>query len=214
MADATAQALHDALLAQKPGDVSHKDCLLCPAARETAKEAGQVSDAQRTFTEAEHLTLLTDRVQRETAALTEEKGKLETKVSELEARVDVLDAEKAAATTERDNVTASFESFKKDIEEKAAAGERKDTRVARVKAANESLPDDYFSEDRTKRWAEMADEQFEAFVSDLEAVKVPASAGAGRETAAFTGGTSPTTKTEGSVFGTFLAGRRGAPANG
>lgn len=164
----------------------------------------------RTFTEAEHLTLLTDRVQRETAALTAEKGQLETKLSEVQARVDVLEAEKAAATTERDKVTADFEAYKQDAEQKAAIVERQESRVTRVKAANESLPEDYFTDERTKRWAEMAEEIFESFVLDIAVVK-PATAVV-KETAAFTGGTAPTgTKPEGSAFGSFLSARHGAP---
>lgn len=212
MAEATAaQALHDALLAAMPAGAFHEDaCSLCPAAtRETAKEAAPVSDDNRTFTEAEHLALLTDRVARETADLTEAKTALETEVSELKQRVDVLEAEKAAAITERDNTKAEFEGFKKDLEEKAAVAERKEARVARVKAANESLPEDYFTEERATRWAEMADEAFDAFVADIEAVKVPTTTA--RETAAFTGGDSPTAKSEGSVLGSFL-GLRHAPA--
>jgi chromosome segregation ATPase len=194
-----------------PAGASHEDCPLCPAAsRETAKEAGQVSDAERTFTEAEHLALLTDRVARETAEITAVKTQLETEVSELKARVDVLEAEKAAAVAERDTAKSEFDAFKAEIEEKAAVVERKEARVARVKAANDSLPEDYFSDERVQRWAEMADEVFEALVSDLEAVKVPAPTKT--ETAAFTGGDSPTAGDGKSVFGTFLAARHGAPA--
>jgi peptidoglycan hydrolase CwlO-like protein len=75
---------------------------------------------ERTFTEAQHFALLTDAVARETASLSTVKEELEQKfataetekaaalatVTELQTRIDVLDAEKAAAETARDAAIA------------------------------------------------------------------------------------------------------------
>lgn len=164
---------------------------------------------ERTFTEAEHLALLTDRVARETAELTAAKDQLATEKSQLQQRVDVLEAEKAAAVSERDSVTAEFEAFKNDLAEKAAVAERKEARIKRVKEANTSLPETYFTEERAQRWAEMAEEAFDVLLADLQEVKVAAPVTT--ETAAFTGGTSPTADSGSSVFGQFLMSRH-APA--
>ena len=167
----------------------------------------------RTFTEDELLTLLTDRVQRETADLKTQLSTLTAERDEAVKRVDVLEAEKAALTSERDKVTAEYETFKNDITEKAAVAERKDARIERVKSANDQLPDSFFTPERAQRWAEMAEEQFEALVADLTAAKSTETAAAPkRETAAFTGGDSPKAPTEGSALRGFLQLRHGNPA--
>jgi hypothetical protein len=216
MPEQSVRNAHDELLRHMPPGASHDaaHCPFCDGASLTAKEVAGVAD-ERTFTEAEHFALLTDAVQRETSSLTAEKSQLETTVSELQARVDVLEAEKAAETAAKDQAVSEFEAFKAEIAEKAAVEARKADRVARVKAAAE-LPDTYFTDDRIQRWAEMADEQFEALVADLAevAAAAPASSGDGKtvtETAAFKGGESPSTPT-GSVLGQYFAARGLAPA--
>jgi len=225
MSVTSVQRAHDELLKAMPSGASHDACPLChPGAgdSEKAKEA-EVAD-ERTFTQTEHFALLTDAVQRETAALAEvkedlegqitslqsEKAELTSSVTDLQARIDVLDAEKAAAEQARDAATAEFEAFKAELAEKAAVEARKADRVARVKAANAALSEEYFTEARADRWAQMADETFEALVADITeaAAAAPAKAEtagaeAPRETAAFTGGTTPSAGS-GSLFGQFL----------
>lgn len=168
----------------------------------------------RTFTEDEHFAVLTAAVQRETAELQTKLASLTTERDEAVQRVDVLEAEKAAATTERDKVTADFEAYRKDVEEKAAIAERKDARTERVKAANEQLPDSFFTAERAQRWAEMADEQFEALVADLAAAKstleTPTEQ---RQTAAFSGGENPAGEAKTSSLRSFLAARHGSPVS-
>jgi len=138
-------------------------------------------DDERSYTEREHVALLTDAVARETATLAAAKNELETEraaqaatLSALEtekanlaARIDVLEAEKAAFEAERDVATKAFEDFKAELAEKDAVAERKVERVGRVKAAAR-LPDTYFTDDRAQRWAEMSDEQFDVLVGDIE----------------------------------------------
>lgn len=164
-----------------------------------------MSDAVRTFTEAEHFALVTDAVSRETADLTTQVAELAAAKSELEQRADVLEAEKAAAIAERDAIKAEFDQFKNDIEEAAAVAARRETRVARVKDANPTLGDDFFTSERADRWAAMSDEAFDALVTDLEAVK-PATTAAATETAAFTGGETPAAP-QTSALATYLRAR-------
>jgi hypothetical protein len=119
----------------------------------------------RTFTEAEHQALLQGAVEREIAAATQER---DVKITELETRVDQLEAEKAAVEQARDTVQADFDAFKADIEQEREVAAREAERVERVKAAAIHLPDEYFTPQRARRWAEMADEQFAAVVEDFE----------------------------------------------
>lgn len=118
----------------------------------------------RTFTEAEHQAILQGAVEREIAAATQER---DTKISELEQRVDVLEAEKAAVVEAKDTLQSEFDEFKAGVEEAREVAARKAERLERVKAAAIHLPEDYFTEQRTQRWAEMADEQFASLVEDF-----------------------------------------------
>lgn len=197
-----AQSLHDQLLAVKPADVVHDPCVLCPEPRET-KEVAQVADNDRTYTEAEHLALKADAVTRETAELTQAKEQLETQVSELTSKVDVLEAEKAAAEKKAADVQAEFDEFKAETERAAQLEVLKKERTDAVKAANDALPDEYFTPERAARWAAMEEEPFNDF---LESIKV---APATKETAAFKGGDSPTAETGKGSTGSVLAARRG-----
>lgn len=195
-----------------------------------------VADGERTFTEAQHFALLTDAVARETASLATVKEDLESKISvestekaalaatitELETRIDVLDAEKAAAEQARDAAIAEFTAHKDAEAEKAAVQARKDERLAAIKAADAQLAEEYFTDARALRWAEMSEESFAALVSDLSeaasarpstaAAETASTTEAVRETAAFKGGESPTSGTGVSLFGQFLSKTGHAPA--
>jgi uncharacterized protein (UPF0335 family) len=225
----SAQAAHDELLAAMPTNARHDPCALCQSGTgtaETAKEEAEVAGDERSFTESQHTALLTDAVARETASLNVAKEELEARVETLQSekatldsekadllgRIDVLEAEKAATQKSHDDVVAEFEAFKKDLEEKAAVEARKADRTTRVKAANANLVDTYFTDERVQRWAQMSDEQFDALVADLTESATAAAPAAGdgkpveqqaRETAAFTGGTTPTAG-EGSTLGAFF----------
>jgi hypothetical protein len=214
MAGTLAVDLHDALLEHKPEGASHDDCPVCLAATaETAKEEANVAgDETRTFTEAEHLAVLSDAVRRETANLQTDKETLSTEKAALETRVDTLEAEKAVLITERDNAVTELATFKADQAEKAAVEARKEDRLSKAKAAADHLPEDFFTAERAARWAEMSDEVFESACADLAATK-PVTDGAVKipETAAFTGGSSPKTPDEPiSSVGSFLAHKRDA----
>ena len=204
-----ARRAHDALLALKPDGVAHEPCELCPDPAMN-KEVAQVPGEDRTYTEAEHLALMTDAVRRETAELSEVKVGLETNVSDLTKKVDVLEAEKATLQSDKDKLQADFDAFKAEVERAREVETAKQTRVDAVKAANDQLPDTYFTDERIQRWAEMTEEAFVAFVEDIKPL---AGTGAAKETAAFSGGESPSSeKTDKPAVGSFLAARRGQNA--
>lgn len=196
---------------------------------------------EKVFTEAQHFALLTSAVERETASLSEQKSELEVRVdtlesekaslessqTELQNRIDVLESEKAAEASRADAAEQAFEAYKNELAEFAAIETRKTERAAAVKAADESLVDEYFTEARVQRWAEMADEQFEALVADLTeaaAAKKPfppkadddgdeddAKKEKARETAAFKTGKSITAPSD-NTFGSFLTAAGFMPA--
>lgn len=170
-----------------------------------------MSDAERTFTEAEHFALLTDRVARETADLTAERDTIKASLDELQQRVDVLEAEKATAQTERDAAVAEFEEYKAELERAAELATLRDERSAKVTEVTSHL-DGYVTAERADRWANMTEEAFDAFLADLTDARPSGApekaAEAPRQTAAFSQGSAPTSST-GSVK-LLLAGRRGA----
>lgn len=193
---------------------------------ESAREAAPVAADDKVFTEAQHFALLTSAVERETAQLTEtkseldeqvatlqsEKAALETSATELQNKLDVLESEKAAETARADAAVKEFEDFKSELAELTAVETRKAERLESVKAADATLGDDFFTDARVQRWAEMADEHFDSLVADLREaasakkpageVTEPSSTEQARETAAFSGG--ETTSTKGSALGSYL----------
>lgn len=199
------------------------------------------------FTESQHFALLADAVSRETASLTEAKTALETEKSELQekvtgleseksslqSRIDVLEAEKAAEIASREKAEQDLAQYQADLAELAAVQERMANRVERVQASIDA-PVEYFTEARAQRWAQMADEEFDALLADLaeHAAAKPKAKDDGddddtpaflkkkkaddaekaRETAAFTGGDAPKAPEGGSLFGTFLQATGKLPA--
>lgn len=189
-----------------------------------ANETTQPAVSGNVYTEAQHFSLLESAVERETAAVAAEKSALEAQVQTLESekaaqatalteaqsRIDVLEAEKATAETAAETARTELADFKSELERKAQIEDKKKARKDRVKAANESLADDFFSEERITRWAEMSDESFDALVADMTEVASAAKASAAtkettetvtetttqqaKETAAFSGGTTPSTE--------------------
>lgn len=198
-----------------------------------------MAEGDRTFTEAQHFALLTDAVARETAtlstakeelesknvALETEKAELATANTELQSRIDVIEAEKTAAEQARDSVQAEFDAHKDAETQRAEVEARKVDRLAKVKAANSGLGDDYFTEARVQRWAEMAEETFEALVADIgEAAAASAAEPTAeksaeelekeaRETAAFKGGDTPTAGGGTTLFGQFMQKTGHVPAS-
>lgn len=116
----------------------------------------------RKYSQEEHEAILTDAVRREVASATEEKDR---ELSELKQRVDVLESEKAALEQAKTDAEKAHEDYVADQERAREVAERKDARVDAIKSVTaHELPESYFSEERVTRWAEMAEEDFEALV--------------------------------------------------
>lgn len=193
------------------------------------------------YTEDQHIAILTDAVMRETANLSSVKEELEARVevmdtekaaaavvlSEVQTRLDVVEAEKAAEAQRADAAVAELTEFKAGLERAAVIEQAKSDRLAAIKAADASLEEDYFSEERVQRWAEMANDSFAALVTDLTEAAAKRKAKSddkdddkqtapwmkekARETAAFTGGAAPTTG-KGSALSSFLTATGKLPA--
>lgn len=188
------------------------------------------------YSEAQHFSLVKSAVEQETAALTTEKAELEakvatlesekaataTKLSEAENRIDLLEADKATAEKAAEAAATELADFKALLEKKKEIEEKKKSRKEKVEAANAALAEDFFTDERITRWAEMSDESFEAFVVDMtEMAKAkPATEAstethttteAARETAAFTGGTTPSASEGQSPLRQLLGLRAGSP---
>ena len=206
------QRAHDDLVANAPVGIVHESCHLCPSGsgelktQRADKEVAKVSDKEALYTQEQHLDIVQSIVARETSALTvanEEfvtqvaeltsaKTTLETEKSDLQNKLDVAEAEKSAAIAATAEVQAAFDKFQNELAEQAEIATRKTDRVAAVKAANEGLGDDYFTEDRAQRWAEMSQEAFDTLVDGLTgvtSVKAADVTSQTRETSSFKGGT-------------------------
>jgi len=200
---------------------------------------------ERTYTAVEHKAILETEVARAIAdlrvareELETEKSGLQTSITDLQkekadllTRVDKAEAEKAAAEKAKADIEAEFTTFKADLDRKNEIAQLKADRTAKAKAELAGVGEDYFTEERCQRWAEMSAEAFDAVLADLteSAAKKPpmdedeakkakdAKAKkdtedpekAARETAAFKGGAEPTAHT-GSTFMQLMAARRTA----
>ncbi len=190
--------------------------------------------AGNVYSEAQHFSLLESAVERETASITAEKSALEAQIQTLESekaaqaaeldeaknRIDVLEAEKATAEAAAETARTELEDFKSETARIARVEELKAERTSKVKAANGNLADTFFTPERVTRWAEMEDEAFDALVTEMrdfaEAAKASEPAEPekstteqARESAAFSGGTAPSTTEGPSTLASLLAARQG-----
>jgi chromosome segregation ATPase len=232
------QQAHDALLAFQPAGAAHDNCPLCTHGH-VEQEVAHVADttplapASNVYTEAQHFSLLKSAVESETSSLTAEKSELETRLEALESekaaaatelseaktRIDVLEAEKATAEAAAESARTELAEFKTSIERSAQVEELKNSRKAAVQKANDSLADTFFSQERVTRWAEMAEEAFDALVADMtEMAKASPTSETkssetkttevARESAAFAGGTTPSSESGESTLSQLLGGLR------
>jgi chromosome segregation ATPase len=192
-----------------------------------------VADEKNVYSEDQHFALLSSAVERETAALSEEKATLtatvetlttekaalEAQLSESASRVDVLEAEKSSAESAAEAARQELTDFKAELARKEQVEGLKSERAAAVKAAAPALEDGYFTQERVARWAEMSEETFASLVTDMTEAAAqtakPAVEGdtsqaeQARESAAFTGDAVVRPKTEGSALGNFFRATRG-----
>lgn len=129
---------------------------------------------EKTFTESEHIAILSDRVATETAALSDAKKSLESEKADLQNKLDVAEAAKAAAEQEKEKAEqelADFKTAQAKAEEKAA---RKTERIAKVKEAAAHLGAEFLDEAnekgaaRIERIVAMEDDAFAGYVADLQ----------------------------------------------
>ena len=142
----------------------------------------------KSFTEDEHLAILEDRVNRETADLTAERDQLKSEKAELESKLDVETAAKVAAEQRATAAEEALENFKQEVADREAAAAKKSERLEKAREAAKHLDDKFFEDEkRVERIVAMSDESFEGYVADLaETAKVAGTPGAGsvpRETA-------------------------------
>ncbi len=184
------------------------------------------------YTEPQHLALLESAVSRETADLKAAKEELETQIASLtttsadlksklveaETKIGVLEAEKAAAEATAAAAAQEFNDYKAEQERTAQLAALREDREARVKSANSNLSDDFFTQERIDRWANMTDDAFGEVVAAFETAaqaapktKEQAAAATTTQTAAFTGGQEVAAATTTSTTRQFLMARHAAP---
>lgn len=120
-------------------------------------------NAPRTFSEQEHEAILTETVRREVASAVEEHNKT---ISELESKVDVLEAEKATELEAKETAERELAAYKEEVTKAAEIEGRKESRIAAVKEIS-LLPESYFTPERAAKWAEKSDEDFASLLDDL-----------------------------------------------
>jgi len=131
---------------------------------------------EKTYSEAEHIAILADRVSKETADLTAERDQLASAKTELENKLDIAESAKTAAEQAATEAKDALEEFKAQVESDREAAARKDERIKQVRESAEHLGDDFFEDEkRVERITAMKDEDFEGYLADLKATaKVPA----------------------------------------
>jgi chromosome segregation ATPase len=169
--------------------------------------------------ETETASLITAKSELEArvGVLESEKAATATELSEAKSRLDLLEADKSTAEAAAATARTELDEFKAEIARTAQIAELKTARQARVQTANANLATDFFSDERITRWAQMSEEAFDAFVTDMSEMAKPSQAGsttvtvteAARESAAFAGGTTPATG-QGSTTSQLLGTRRAA----
>lgn len=146
-----------------------------------------MADSEKTYSEKEHIAILSDRVTTETASLTAERDQLATDKGELENKLDVSESAKTAAEQRAEKAEKDLEDFKAEVDEDREKASRKDDRLKKVRESAKHLGDDFFDdENRVNRIVAMKDDEFEGYLGDIAATSTGAparSVDAPRETA-------------------------------
>lgn len=172
-------------------------------------------DGKKTYSEDEHLAILSDRVTKETAGLTGQVTELTGTTTELQNKLDIAESAKSAAEQERDTAKKEFEDFKAGVEQREAAAAKKDVRIQELRESAKHLKDEFFDEAsetgqaRVARIVAMSDETFDGYKADLALTAVDVTPGGGtppRETA-MSGASANETHTESAARSHLLRGR-------
>lgn len=168
------------------------------------------AENEKTFTETEHVAILSDRVAKETADLTAKVETLESQVSELQSKLDIAESAKVAAEQAAADEKAAHEAFKTEVDEREQAAARKGDRLKKAKEVASHLGEGFFDEEsRVARIVAMSDETFESYIGDLAATAPasPASTTAVPRETAMAGATAATPSTTTAARGFLFAGR-------
>lgn len=141
---------------------------------------------EKTYTEDEHIGILTERVRRETADLSAKVDELTATVTDLGTKLDVAESAKVAAEAKVTEVQGELDSFKAEVQGEREAASRKETRVAKLREVASHLPDEWYeAEGRLERICAMDDAAFETYASDLGSTNTvtPTGTAVPRETA-------------------------------
>ncbi len=159
--DVTEQALHDLLLENKPDGADHDSlsCTFCTKAA-SVKEEENVTE-QAIFTEEQHQQLLTSAVEEAS------KAAVATADAEILTLNEQLDAAKAQLVEKETQVT-ELETKISDRDEQDRLNKLAGERVAAVKAVA-NFTDEQI-EDRQESWSKMSEEDFAAYLEDIQAV--------------------------------------------
>lgn len=182
----SSKELHDRWLEQKPEGASHpEDCPFCLLAKQEDTTGGAgVSMSDKTHT-AEELAAavalatkeLQDQVRDLQAAQSQDEvaskvaeavAETEAKLADAQAALDIAVAEKAAADQKVADVEAYLAAEKAAADEAVAVEARKAERIETVKEAA-SFTDEYVAQ-HADRWAQMAQEDFDALVDGIKTV--------------------------------------------
>ena len=123
--------------------------------------------ADKTYTQAEHDAIVAAAVERETASLQDKIAELEAKNDEQASRLEVVEAEKAAAETKATKAETDLAEYRDEVESEKAAKARRDSREQAMREVAKALGDDWFTDERKDRWARMSDEDFDAQKAEI-----------------------------------------------
>lgn len=150
---------------------------------------------EKTYTEAEHIAILSDRLTKETADLTAERDQLSGVKTELETKLDLAESAKVAAEQKAAEAEQALETYKGEVEREREAAAKKDTRLVALREAASHLDDEFFNDEgRVQRVVAMSDEDFQGYLADLGATNTvnPGSTVVPRESAMQQGAESAT----------------------
>lgn len=137
-----------------------------------------MSDVKKTYTEDEHLAVLADRVEKETASLVSEKAALKEQYEAANAAaIAAKDAEIAALTAERDELKAQVEKSAREAAELKLGEER----VEAAKAAAPGIPEGHFTPERAKAYGAMEEATWKELLATLSVAPAPTPGSVSRE---------------------------------
>lgn len=162
MQTSEAKTVHDWLLKHKPEEVDHapESCKLCTSNASTQEE--QVAeDKKEIFTQEQHEQLLAAAVEKGIAEAT---SKMDGEVLHLNEQVEALQKD----IESRDATIADLEKAQTEREENDRLAALATERAGKVKE-KANFTDEQL-EARKDGWAKMSDEDFEAYLEDIETV--------------------------------------------